>query len=74
MKILKKYKRSTKLICRKCGFPVTATNNSNCMVSGKCSACLEGIRLGRMDWAKWESKMKKLTKGCWTNPLTKQTA
>jgi hypothetical protein len=59
MEILKKYKKSTKFICKKCGFPVTAVDHSECVRSERCSPCIEHVRVRKMNWKLWEKGMKK---------------
>jgi hypothetical protein len=58
LKILRKFKRSTKFICRKCGYPATATDGSNCQESGKCSPCMTGARRRKITWKKPKVKGK----------------
>ena len=58
MKIIKEFRKSVKFICNKCGYPVTAKKGSICAISCKCSPCIEGLRLRKMDWSKWTKGMK----------------
>ena len=58
MDILKKYKHSTKFICQKCGYPVTAKDGTESAISGRCSPCIEGIRHNKMNWPAWKKGME----------------
>ena len=43
MKLLRKFRKSIKIQCSKCGNPQMCRKNSRCHVSGLCSRCMSKL-------------------------------